>query len=68
MGFVQCDCGSNLNRLKRAVVEVRLQFHQCLHDLGVADEKCASPAGHRIALCHRIQLNGTFQCAFCLQN
>ena len=55
--LVHRDRGGDLDGLERAVVEVALELHQRLHDLGVADHERAAPAGHREALRHRVQLD-----------
>jgi hypothetical protein len=48
---------SDLDRLKRAVVEIRLQSCERLHDFGVPDDEADPPARHRKRLGQRVQLD-----------
>ena len=56
--LVHRDRRGDLDGLERAVVEVALELHERLHDVGVADHERAAPAGHGEALGHRVQLDG----------
>ncbi len=57
VALVQGDDRCDLDRLERAVVEIRLQLGQCRDHLRVPDHEADSPARHRMALRQGVQLD-----------
>ena len=55
--LAQRDGRRDLDRLERAVVEVRLQLRQRGDDLGAADDEADAPTGHRERLRHAVELD-----------
>ena len=66
--LVQCDGGSNLNRLKSSVIQIGLELGKSRYDLRITQHERHAPTGHRERLRHGVQLHRYFLCALCLQN
>ena len=55
--LAECDDRCDLDRLERAVVEVRLQLRQRLHGVCLSDREADAPARHRERLRQAVQLD-----------